>query len=89
MIGVPSGAVVNSCPVMGMQPGMMGMPQQPNVYGMQPGMVGMPQQPMMMGMQAGMIGMTYQQNAMGMQPGMMQPGTIGTQQRANVSFDEL
>jgi len=80
MMGVPPGATVNSGAVLGMQPGMMGMPWQPNMYGMQPGMVGVPQQQMMMGMQAGMVGMPYQQNTVGMQPGMMQTGVFGSQQ---------
>lgn len=89
MMGVPAGATVNSGPMMGMQPGMMGMPRQPNMYGMHPGMVGVPQQQMMMGVQAGMMGIPYQQNAMGIQHSMMQPGLIGSQQKTNISFDEL
>jgi len=86
MMGVPPGAPFNSGPVMGMQPGMMGVS---NVYGMHPGIVGVPQQQMMMGMQAGMMGMPYQQHAIGIQHGMMHPGLMDNQQKTNVSFDEL
>lgn len=87
MMGLP----VNSAHMMGMQPTMMGLPRQPNMCGMQPGMSQQQQQQVMMGMQAGMMGMpVYQQNMMGVQPGMMQQsGLMGSQQKANMSFDEL
>jgi len=88
MMGVPSGGTpVNSGQMVGMPPGMMGLPRQPmNMYGMQPAMVGMPPQQVMMGMQTGMMGMPmYQQNMLG----MMQPGVMGAQQNTGASFDQL
>ena len=89
MMGVSAGAPFNSGPLMGMQPGMMGMPRQPNMYGMHPGIVGVPQQQVVMGMPAGMMGMPYQQNTVAIQHGMMQAGLMDNQQKTNVSFDEL
>ena len=81
--------------MIGIQPGVTGLPRQPNVYGMQPGVVGMQQQQqVLMGMQPpGMmaLSMPYQPNMMGVQQAgmMMQSGLMGSQQNTGMSFNQL